>query len=52
MAAAENEASELCELLLEHGADPSIKQGRNEFRAIDAVRANGDARLEQLLLER
>jgi uncharacterized protein len=43
---------ELCELLLEHGADPSIKQGRNEFRAIDAVRANGDARLEQLLLER
>jgi ankyrin repeat protein len=42
----------LCELLLEHGADPSIAQGGNGFRAIDAARANGDARLEQLLLER
>jgi ankyrin repeat protein len=55
-AAAENkdEATryELCELLLDHGADPDIAQGGNEFRAIDAARANGDERLERLLLER
>jgi uncharacterized protein len=43
---------ELCELLLEHGADPEIAQGGNEFRAVDAARANGDDRLERLLLER
>jgi len=40
---------ELCELLLEHGADPSIPQGGGEFRAIDAARGNGDERLERLL---
>ena len=40
---------ELCELLLEHGADPSIPQGGSEFRAIDAARGNGDERLERLL---
>ena len=40
---------ELAELLLERGADPSISQGTNEFRAIDAARQNGDARLEELL---
>jgi len=40
---------ELCELLLEHGADPSIPQGGSEFRAIDAARSNGDERLERLL---
>jgi uncharacterized protein len=55
-AAAENkdEATryELCELLLDHGADPDIAQGGNELRAIDAARANGDERLERLLLER
>jgi uncharacterized protein len=55
-AAAENkdEATryELCELLLDHGADPDIAQGGSEFRPIDAARANGDERLERLLLER
>jgi ankyrin repeat protein len=40
---------ELCELLLEHGADPSIPQGGSEFRAIDAAQGNGDERLERLL---
>jgi ankyrin repeat protein len=40
---------ELCKLLLENGADPSIPQGDSEFRAIDAARQNGDKRLEQLL---
>jgi uncharacterized protein len=40
---------ELCELLLEHGADPSIPQGGNESRAIDSARLNGDERLERLL---
>jgi len=40
---------ELAELLLERGADPSIPQGTNEFRAIDAARQNGDERLEALL---
>jgi len=42
---------ELCRLLLDHGADPNLPQGTNEFRAIDAARQNGDARLEQLLIE-
>ena len=32
---------ELAGLLLERGADPSIPQGTNEFRAIDAARQNG-----------
>jgi uncharacterized protein len=41
---------ELCELLLAHGADPSIPQPGG-FRAIDAARQNGDERLERLLLE-
>src|SRR5207247_10784621 len=43
---------ELAELLLERGADPSIPQGTNEFRAIDAARQNGDERLEALLTSR
>jgi len=37
-------------LALEHGADPNLRQGGG-FRAIDAARQNGDARVEQLLLE-
>jgi len=41
---------ELVELALEHGADPNLPQGGG-FRAIDAARQNGDARVEQLLLE-
>jgi uncharacterized protein len=41
---------ELVKLALEHGADPSLPQGGG-FRAIDAARQNGDARVEQLLLE-
>jgi uncharacterized protein len=40
----------LVELALEHGADPNLEQGGG-FRAIDAARQNGDARVEQLLLE-
>jgi ankyrin repeat protein len=40
---------ELCELLLEHGADPAIPQGGDGFRAIDSARQNGDTRLERLL---
>jgi uncharacterized protein len=52
-AASENKGSEvryeLCKLLLERGADPSIPQGGSDFRAIDAPRQNGDERLEQLL---
>ena len=43
---------ELCALLLERGADPSIPQGGGEFRAIDAARMNDDERLERLLLEK
>jgi ankyrin repeat protein len=54
-AASENKDEEtryqLCELLLGRGADPSIPQGGTEFRALDAARANGDERLERLLLE-
>jgi uncharacterized protein len=42
---------ELVKLALEHGADPNLEQGGG-FRAIDAARQNGDARVEQLLLER
>src|SRR3954451_7783599 len=40
---------ELAQLLLERGADPSISQGTNAFRAIDSARQNGDERLEALL---
>jgi uncharacterized protein len=43
---------ELCKLLLEHGADPSIPQGGGDFRAIDAARQNGDTELERLLSEK
>jgi uncharacterized protein len=42
---------ELVKLALEHGADPNLPQGGG-FRAIDAARQNGDARVEQLLVER
>jgi uncharacterized protein len=41
---------ELVKLALEHGADPNLPQGSG-FRAIDAARQNGDARIEALLLE-
>jgi ankyrin repeat protein len=41
---------QLVELALEHGADPDLEQGGG-FRAIDAARQNGDARVEQLLLD-
>lgn len=41
---------ELVKLALEHGADPNLPQGGG-FRAIDAARQNGDARVEQLLVE-
>jgi len=41
---------ELVKLALEHGADPNLRQGGG-FRAVDAARQNGDARVEQLLLE-
>ena len=51
-AAAGDEAMryELVKLALEHGADPNLRQGGG-FRALDAARQNGDARVEQLLLE-
>jgi ankyrin repeat protein len=42
---------ELVKLALDHGADPNLRQGGG-FRAIDAARQNGDARVEQLLKER
>jgi uncharacterized protein len=41
---------ELVKLALEHGADPNLQQGGGS-RAIDSARQNGDARVEQLLLE-
>jgi ankyrin repeat protein len=41
---------ELVKLALEHGADPNLEQGGGS-RAIDAAHQNGDARVEQLLLE-
>jgi len=57
-AAASNEAGadedtryELVKLVLDHGADPNLRQAGG-FRAIDAARQNGDARVEQLLRER
>jgi ankyrin repeat protein len=46
----ENTRYELVKLALEHGADPNLEQGGGS-RAIDAARQNGDARVEQLLLE-
>jgi ankyrin repeat protein len=51
-AAAGDEATryELVKLALEYGADPNLPQGGG-FRAIDAARQNGDARVEQLLLK-
>ena len=51
-AAAGDEAThyELVKLALEHGADPNLRQGGG-FRALDAARQNGDARVEQLLLD-
>jgi len=42
---------ELCELLLDHGADPNLEQGGG-FTALDSARQNGDERLERLLLDR
>jgi uncharacterized protein len=39
---------ELVKLVLEHGADPNLRQAGG-FRAIDAARQNGDTRVEQLL---
>jgi ankyrin repeat protein len=52
-AASENKSPkvryELCALLLERGADPSIPQGGSDFRAIDAARQDGEAELERLL---
>ncbi len=40
----------LVQLALERGADPNLEQGGGS-RAIAAARQNGDARVEQLLLE-
>jgi ankyrin repeat protein len=58
-AAASNESGadedtryELVKLVLDHGADPNLRQGTDQFRAIDAARQNGDDRVEQLLKER
>jgi ankyrin repeat protein len=42
---------ELCELLLDHDADPNNEQGGG-FTALDSARQNGDERLERLLLDR
>ena len=42
---------ELVKLVLDHGADPNLRQGGG-FRAIDAARQNGDGRVEQLLRDR
>ncbi|HEX6662170.1 MAG TPA: ankyrin repeat domain-containing protein [Gaiellaceae bacterium] len=42
---------ELVKLVLEHGADPNLRQAGG-FRAIDAARQNGDERIEELLLLR
>jgi uncharacterized protein len=54
-AASENKGEDvrlaLCELLLDHGADPNLEQG-DGFTALDAARQNGDDRLERLLVER
>ena len=42
---------ELVKLVLDHGADPNLQQAGG-FRAIDAARQNGDAKVEQLLRDR
>jgi ankyrin repeat protein len=42
---------ELCELLLDRGADPNLQQGGG-FTPLDSARQNGDERLERLLLDR
>src|SRR5262249_58140431 len=42
---------QLVQLVLDHGADPNLRQGGG-FRAIDAARQNGDTRVEELLRER
>jgi ankyrin repeat protein len=42
---------ELCELLLDRGADPNLKQGGG-FTALDSARQNGDERLERLFIAR
>jgi ankyrin repeat protein len=39
---------ELVKLVLEHGADPNLRQGSG-FSPLDAARQNGDARIESLL---
>jgi uncharacterized protein len=51
-AEAKHEATryELVKLVLEHGADPNLRQGGG-FRAIDAARQNGDKQVERLLVE-
>jgi uncharacterized protein len=42
---------ELVKLVLDHGADPNLRQGGG-FRAIDAARQNNDKSVEQLLKQR
>ena len=42
---------ELVKLVLDHGADPNLRQGGGS-RAIDAARQNGDESVERLLKER
>ena len=41
----------LAALLLDHGADPNLRQGGG-FSALDAARQNGDQHVEELLRER
>ncbi len=41
----------LAALLLDHGADPNLRQGSG-FSALDAARQNGDQHVEELLRER
>jgi ankyrin repeat protein len=41
---------ELCRMLLEHGADPNLRQGGGG-RAIDAARMTGHEELERLLVK-
>ena len=42
---------ELVKLVLDHGADPNLRQG-GDSRAIDTARQNGDESVERLLKER
>src|SRR5207249_1454771 len=42
---------ELVKLVLDHGADPNLRQG-GDSRAIDTARQNGDKSVERLLKER